>query len=139
MSWYEAAAYARFAHKSLPTVYHWFHAADPNAGRWMAAWSNVDAKGPLPVGTPRGVSPNGVSDMVGNVREWQANEADPGTRHILGGGWNETINPFPSLYAQPTMDRRETNGIRLALSTAPMPISHLPVPASVSQRVTMRS
>ena len=80
----------------------------------MAAGSTVDVKGPLPVVTPRGVSPYGVSDMVGNVRQWQANEADPGTRHILGG-WNETINPFPSLYAQPAMDRRETNGIRLAL------------------------
>ncbi|MGQ0733894.1 MAG: SUMF1/EgtB/PvdO family nonheme iron enzyme [Acidobacteriota bacterium] len=27
MDWYEAAAYAEFAGKSLPTVYHWRHAA----------------------------------------------------------------------------------------------------------------
>jgi eukaryotic-like serine/threonine-protein kinase len=115
VSWFEAAAYARFAHKALPTVYHWFHAADAKAGRWMAAGSNVDAKGPLPVGTLRGVSAYGVSDMVGNAREWQANESDSGERYILGGGWNETINPFPSPYAQPALDRQEANGIRLAL------------------------
>ncbi len=29
VSWYEAAAYARWAGKSLPTIYHWSRAADP--------------------------------------------------------------------------------------------------------------
>ena len=29
VSWYEAAAYARWAGKSLPTLYHWSRAADP--------------------------------------------------------------------------------------------------------------
>src|SRR4030095_1299203 len=29
VSWYEAAAYAEFAGKSLPTVDHWFRAANP--------------------------------------------------------------------------------------------------------------
>src|SRR5262249_32020915 len=32
VSWYEAAAYAKFAGKSLPTVYHWLVAS----GIWMA-------------------------------------------------------------------------------------------------------
>jgi formylglycine-generating enzyme required for sulfatase activity len=30
VSWYEAAAYAEFAGKSLPTVYHWYRAAEPS-------------------------------------------------------------------------------------------------------------
>jgi len=32
VSWYEAAAYAEFVGKSLPTIYHWDWAADP----WMS-------------------------------------------------------------------------------------------------------
>ena len=33
VSWYEAAAYARWAGKSLPTIYHWSRAADQRAER----------------------------------------------------------------------------------------------------------
>ncbi len=32
ISWYEAAAYAEFAGKSLPTIYHWNRAAGPLSG-----------------------------------------------------------------------------------------------------------
>ena len=31
VSWYEAAAYAAFAGKSLPTIYHWYRAAGSGA------------------------------------------------------------------------------------------------------------
>ena len=33
ISWYEAAAYAEFAGKSLPTIYHWNRAAGPFSAR----------------------------------------------------------------------------------------------------------
>ena len=33
VNWYEAAAYAEFVGKSLPTVYHW----DEAAGHWAAS------------------------------------------------------------------------------------------------------
>ncbi len=33
VSWYEAAAYAAFAGKSLPTIHHWYRAAAPGALR----------------------------------------------------------------------------------------------------------
>jgi hypothetical protein len=40
VSWYEAAAYAEFAHKSLPTVYHWYWAAGIGITSQIIPWSN---------------------------------------------------------------------------------------------------
>ena len=36
VSWYEAAAYASFRGKSLPTVYHWVRAALPSSEHVMS-------------------------------------------------------------------------------------------------------
>src|SRR4029077_7847388 len=66
VSWYEAAAYAKFAGKSLPTLYHWARAASVIQSRFVVPFSNLEGKEALPVGTLRGVSAGGVSDMAGN-------------------------------------------------------------------------
>src|SRR5262249_18499739 len=70
VSWYEAAAFAEFAGKSFPTLYHWNRAA----GTWQASQivpaSNFAGHGPAHVGTYRGISPVGAYDMAGNVKEW---------------------------------------------------------------------
>ncbi len=115
VSWYEAAAYARFAKKSLPTVFHWAHAASIGLSKFIVPLSNLEGKGPLPVGTLRGVALGGVSDMAGNVREWCLNASESGDRFILGGGWSDPKYAFTDAYAQPPMNRAEINGIRLAL------------------------
>ena len=114
VSWYEAAAYAKFAGKSLPTIYHWAHAATVNYSRFVVPFSNLEGKGPLGVGSLRGVTAGGLSDMAGNVREWQANDAGQGLRYILGGGWSDQPYAFVDAYAQPPMDRQAINGVRLA-------------------------
>jgi serine/threonine protein kinase len=60
VSWYEAAAYARFAGKSLPTVYHWYRAA--GAGGLFSdilAFSNFGGRGAASVGANAGLSPFG--------------------------------------------------------------------------------
>ena len=114
VSWYEAAAYAKFAKKSLPTIYHWARAANITWARWIVPVSNLSGSGPLPVGTLRGVSPFGISDMAGNVREWCMNDAGRDQRFILGGGWSDPAYAFVDAYAQPPMDRAPINGIRLA-------------------------
>ncbi len=115
VSWYEARAYARFAGKALPTVYHWSRAATSQYSRFVVPRSNLEGKGPLPVGTPRGISRGGVSDLAGNVREWCINDAGQGERFILGGGWSDQPYGFVDAYAQPPMDRNPINGIRLVL------------------------
>jgi formylglycine-generating enzyme required for sulfatase activity/dienelactone hydrolase len=92
VSWYEAAAYAEFAGKRLPTVYHWSLAAGDwalvDAG-YLIPLSNFGGKGPAPVGSFQGMSRNGIYDMAGNVKEWCFNEVTQGYRVIAGGGWNE--------------------------------------------------
>jgi len=52
VSWYEALAYAEFANKQIPTVYHWFRAA--NQGIWsdILHFSNFAGSGPVRVGRP---------------------------------------------------------------------------------------
>src|SRR5206468_6897982 len=84
VSWYEAAAYAKFAGKSLPTVYHWLAAS----GHWFASeiipWSNFGATrfagtpGPAKVGQYRGLGLFGTYDMAGHVRERCFNSAGDG-------------------------------------------------------------
>ena len=41
VSWYEAAAYAEFAGKALPTVYHWSRAAGTPASGYVVPLSNI--------------------------------------------------------------------------------------------------
>ncbi len=114
VSWYEAAAYAKFAGKQLPTIYHWSWAAETWASAWIVPRSNFGAEGPSPVGSNEGVGPYGTLDMAGNVREWCANAIGE-DRYILGGGWDDATYAFTDAYAQHAFDRYQTNGIRLAL------------------------
>jgi formylglycine-generating enzyme required for sulfatase activity len=91
ISWFEASAYAEFAGKRLPTIYHWYRAANPeDLFADILRLSNFDSKGPVKVGALAGYGPWGTLDMTGNVKEWCANAADEeGARYILGGAWNE--------------------------------------------------
>jgi eukaryotic-like serine/threonine-protein kinase len=70
VSWYEAAAYAEFAGKSLPTVYHWDEAAGTNSASEIAPISNFSIKGLAAVGSYGGLGPHGTYDMAGNAKEW---------------------------------------------------------------------
>jgi formylglycine-generating enzyme required for sulfatase activity/dienelactone hydrolase len=112
VSWYEAAAYAEFAGKRLPSLYHWNQAAGLRLSAHLIPMSNFAARGPAPVGSYEGMSPAGLLDMAGNVKEWCWNEADDGKRYILGGAWNEPEYMFPDPDAQSPFDRRATFGFR---------------------------
>jgi len=113
VSWYEARAYARFVGKEIPTVVEWNSAAIPDAARWVVPQGRFETTGPERGGDPRAVSPRGVFDMAGNVREWTVNAREPGSRYILGGGWSDPTYLFAELYTQPELDRSAINGIRL--------------------------
>ena len=72
VSWYEAAAYAEFAGKELPTIYHWSRAGI-TGGRYSGTillHSNFSQKSPASVGDYQGMGSYGTYDMAGNVREW---------------------------------------------------------------------
>jgi serine/threonine protein kinase/pimeloyl-ACP methyl ester carboxylesterase len=113
VSWYEAAAYAEFAGKQLPTIYHWERAAAPGYFADVAQASNFGRAGPARVGAYPGRGAFGTFDMAGNVKEWCWNEI-AGKRYIRGGAWNEPIYMFAALDARLPWDRSPQNGIRCA-------------------------
>ncbi|MGA8028612.1 MAG: SUMF1/EgtB/PvdO family nonheme iron enzyme, partial [Bryobacteraceae bacterium] len=82
VSWYEAAAYAVFAGKSLPTLVQWYAAAPSDLVVYRINQSNFNGRGPVRVGTFPGVGPYGTYDMSGNVREWCLNAVDGDQRFI---------------------------------------------------------
>jgi dienelactone hydrolase len=113
VSWYEAAAYAEWAGKSLPTIFHWNRVAFTVASSRVVPLSNLAGTGPVRVGSTKSMNRFGVSDLAGNVREWTWNASDGGRgRFILGGGWNDPDYAFADSYAQPPFDRSPTNGFR---------------------------
>lgn len=93
----EARAYARFVGKALPSEAEWHRAAFGNQSDWPYPWGtaapsaehgNFDFSrwSPAPVGAyPKGASPLGVHDLVGNGWEW--------TSTVFG--------PFPGFQAEP--------------------------------------
>ena len=111
ISWYEAAAYAQFVGKSLPTIYHWDRAADTPQSSYIIPLSNFSNRDSEPVGGSQGVSSYGVHDMAGNVREWCWNQRGE-WRFLVGGAWNDQVYSFNYAYAQPPMDRSPGNGFR---------------------------
>jgi formylglycine-generating enzyme required for sulfatase activity/dienelactone hydrolase len=119
VSWYEAAAYAEFAGKTLPTLRHWAVATGQHGwarfelGILLLPMSNFKGKGPVPAGTTAAISPDGVADLAGNVREWCWNASERG-RCLRGGAWNDQEYMYSLVTQAPPFDRSEKNGLRCA-------------------------
>ena len=113
ISWYEAAAYAEFSGKSLPTAYHWAGAATPYLATPMIRFSNFGGEEAASVGSHAGMSRIGAYDMAGNVKEWVWNEVSSSdSRYILGGSWSYQTYKFFEIDYRPAFDRSPDNGFR---------------------------
>ena len=122
VSWYEAAAYAAWAGKRLPTIFHWNFVAFTVASAQIIAQANLAGRGLLPVGSTHSMNRFGVRDLAGNVREWAWNATSRGDkRFLLGGGWNDPEYAFNDAWAQQALDRSPTNGFRCMRVVGPEP------------------
>ena len=112
VSWYEAVAYAEYAGKALPTIFHWSRAAEQRMAADIVPAGNFDDRGPQAVGKSQAMSRFGAFDMAGNLKEWCWNAASEEKRYILGGAWGEPVYMFTDADAQSPFDRRPTFGFR---------------------------
>ncbi|MDH3206839.1 MAG: protein kinase [Gemmatimonadota bacterium] len=118
VSWYEAAAYARFRGEALPTIHEWERAAVRSTASYVIPRSNFGGEGIAARGEYDGLGLWGTQDMMGNVREWVYNESVDDRRYALGGGWSDP--PYFATGTRGQMDpwsRDELTGFRLARRT----------------------
>ena len=136
VSWYEAAAYAEFAGKSLPTFHHWYRAADLTRFSDILRFSNFGNQGPRPVGQQPSLTTYGNYDMAGNVREWVWN-SDGERRYTLGGAWSDPTYLYTGPDALDPMDRSAILGIRCARYETPPPPATLDLLRNVVRDATL--
>lgn len=131
ITWYEAAAYAEFRGKSLPTVFQWEKAArdgafDPryNAMPWgfirqgetTDKRANFRGTNTVEVESNEfGMSPFGVYNMAGNVSEWNLNQSPDGFI-TSGGAWNDLAYSFGDYGEYPGFYASNRIGFRCVLN-----------------------
>ena len=139
----DARAYAAWAGKRLPHEWEWQYAAQGTDWRfypWGNEWDPAAVpipdqsrtmRGPDPVDAhPKGASPFGVMDLVGNVWQWTEEFVDEHTRAAIlrGGSYYQprgSIWYFPQAYKlnehgklllmSPSMDRSAALGFRCVM------------------------
>jgi serine/threonine protein kinase/formylglycine-generating enzyme required for sulfatase activity len=130
ITWYEAAAYAAFRGKQLPSLYQWEKAARigvPALFRNAMPWglegedttqrANFAGKGPTPVDSFEfGVSPYGCYNMAGNVAEWCLNPKGDDF-FVAGGSWRDPPYLFGDYGAFPGFYSSSTLGFRCVLNS----------------------
>ncbi|MCO4812710.1 MAG: SUMF1/EgtB/PvdO family nonheme iron enzyme [Gammaproteobacteria bacterium] len=115
ISWYEAAAYAEFMGKQLPTAIHFERTKEFfRENSWLVSpRSNLESDGPQPVGEGRAMTTTGLFDIVGNVREWIWNESGTDQRGTTGAAWPDSAFHSSWIIPKSPWDRDATHGARL--------------------------
>jgi hypothetical protein len=111
VSWFEAAAYAEFSGKRLPTVHHWISTASIRHSAYIIPLSNFGRDGLAPVGSHHGLGRFGEYDLAGNAREWCFN-ATGGERYLMGGCWSDPSYTFNYPEKRSPFDRSPCSGFR---------------------------
>ncbi len=125
VSWYEAAAYAEFVGKRLPTFFHWRRAIGSVLfGQAVAAVANFNGKSAESVTTLRDLGAYGTYGLSGNVKEWIWN-ATGDRRNVIGGAWNDP--PYMAFNREPRLplDRHVTHGFRCVRDVSALPADAL--------------
>ena len=135
VSWHEAAAYAEFRGKKLPTVFQWDKAARnggslpfgtyypwglvPSGVTDVAHRANFRGSGTMPVTSlPSGMSAHGAYHLAGNVAEWCLNAYGDGVT-VTGGDFNAPIYSFGQFGAYPPSYAASNIGFRCVKTVAP--------------------
>jgi dienelactone hydrolase len=111
ISWFEAAACARFMEKELPTVYHWSYLSELHATPELVKHGNFDSKTLAPVGSYNNMTRFGTYDLPGNLSEWNFN-ARANYRAILGGNYREPSYFYNDIYYISPWTRSDRIGFR---------------------------
>ena len=122
ITWLEALAFCRSRGKELPTLFQWEKAArssmqtpfgvifpwGPFNAADLAARANFESNGPQPVDAFEfGMSPFGIYQLAGNVREWMRNRFDEGFA-VGGGSWEDPVYQFGGYSARSAHQTEET-------------------------------
>ena len=129
ITWYEAAAYAVFRGKRLPTIFQWEKAARngyaPPAGVAAMPWGPFYPGDPLTeranfgtapwpaASAAYGMSTFGAYNMAGNVAEWTLNDSSDGFL-ATGGAWGDPTYMFSQFGGRPGFFSSEKLGFRCA-------------------------
>jgi serine/threonine protein kinase/formylglycine-generating enzyme required for sulfatase activity len=130
ITWYEAAAYASFRGKQLPTIFQWEKAARNGLASGFGTYmpwgiffagdtlhANFNNDGTMPVNSSEfGTSPFGVYNMAGNASEWCLNETSEGFI-ATGGSWGSPEYTFSSFGTLPGFYTSNKIGFRCALNS----------------------
>ena len=152
ISWHEAAAYATFRGKQLPTVFQWEKAARDGVfthysetimpwgpvevGGTVEHHANFKTSGPMPVNSFEfGMSPYGCYNMAGNVSEWCLNQSS-GSFVTAGGSWDDLAYLFSNFGMFPGFYSSSRLGFRCALRQEAASDDQSAIEIAVAERAT---